>query len=126
MATKQAGSANGSAEQFPMVITVREAPGITAKLYRQIRVKGEAEYTTYMLRYASPTGTKTDTFSNLGEAKDRAKEVILAIRDNKQAILELSAKDAELYRRAVNAVAPTGVPLDVAALEYAEARTLLN
>ena len=107
-------------------MTIKGIPGITTTIYRQTQTKGGAEYLSYTLAYNLLGKLKRQTFADLGEAERAGEDAIRRIAAGEQAILELSNRDREQYQRAKDALAPLAVELDVAALEYADARTILN
>jgi site-specific recombinase XerD len=111
---------------FPKTVTVKGIPGITATIYRQRQTKGEAKYVSYTLAYSLLGKLKRHTFADLGKAEDAGADAIRRIAGGQQAILELSNQDREQYQRAKDALAPFNVALDVAAADYADARTILN
>jgi integrase len=111
---------------FPKTVTVKGIKGITATIYRQRQAKGAKTYTSYTLAYSLLGKLKRQTFADLDEAEQAGQEAITRIAGGEQSILELRSRDREQYQRAVEAVAPFKVTLDVAALEYADARTVLN
>ena len=111
---------------FPKQITVKGIPGITATIYRQKQTKASGTYTSYTLAYSLLGKLKREVFADLDEAVAAGEEAIVRIAGGQQAILELSNRDREQYQRAKEALAPLAVNLDVAALEYADARTILN
>src|ERR1035437_4809868 len=111
---------------FPKTVAVKGIPGITATIYRQKQTKAEAEYVSFTLAYSLLGKLKRQAFADLGEAEEAGAEAIRRIAGGQQAILELSNRDREQYQRAKDALAPLNVDLDVAALEYADARKLLN
>ena len=111
---------------FPKTVTVKGIPGISATIYRQKQTKGETEYVSYTLAYSLLGKLKRQTFADLGEAVRVGEDAIQRIANGEQSILELNSRDREQYQRAKDALAPLAVDLDVAALEYADARTVLN
>jgi integrase len=111
---------------FPLKVTVKGIPGISATIYRQRQTKGEATYTSYTLAYSLLGKLKRETFSDLGKAEAAGEDAIRRIAGGEQAVLQLANRDRETYQRAVDALAPFGLDLDVAATECAEVRTILN
>jgi Phage integrase family len=111
---------------FPKTVTVKGITGISATIYRQKQTKGEAEYVSYTLAYSLLGKLKRETFADPGKAAAAGEEAIRRIASGQQSILELSSRDREQYQRAQEALAPFKVDLDVAAVEYADARTILN
>jgi len=69
---------------------------------------------------------KRETFANLANAKERAREVARAIINGRTAVLELTNTDCEGYVAALERLRPLGVPLHSAVEEYVAARSHLN
>jgi integrase len=115
-----------STEDFPIVVTVKEFPGITAKIYKQTRRKGEADYTSFTLAYSLLGKRKLEAYSDLDDAKQGGEDAIKRIATGQQEILQLSNRDKDVYQRAIEFLKPFNVALDFAAQEYAEMRTILN
>jgi integrase len=69
---------------------------------------------------------KRETFGNLANAKERAREVARAIINGRTAVLELTNTDREGYVAALERLRPLGVPLHSAVEEYVAARSHLN
>jgi integrase len=69
---------------------------------------------------------KRETFGNLADAKERAREVARAIINGRTAVLELTNTDREGYVAALERLRPLGVPLHSAVEEYVAARSHLN
>ncbi len=69
---------------------------------------------------------KRETFANLANAKERAREVARAIINGRTAVLELTNTDREGYVAALERLRPLGVPLHSAVEEYVAARSHLN
>ncbi|MCX6922951.1 MAG: hypothetical protein NT154_07045, partial [Verrucomicrobia bacterium] len=111
---------------FPKQITVKGIKGIAATIYRQKQTKASGTYTSYTLAYSLLGKLKREVFADLDQAEEAGAEAIRRIAGGQQAILELNNRDREQYQRAKDALAPLAVDLDVAALEYADARTVLN
>jgi integrase len=111
---------------FPKQITIKGIKGITATIYRQKQRKNGVVYTSFTLAYSLLGKLKREVFADLGEAEQAGEQAIRSIAGGQQAILELTNRDREQYQRAKDALAPLKVELDVAALEYADARTILN
>ncbi len=66
------------------------------------------------------------TFSSLEEARTEARLKAALLARGDSAALELKGQDRLFYGRAIDAVRPFNVPLDAAAIEYAEARQILG
>src|ERR1035441_979340 len=112
--------------KFPKQISIKGIKGITATIYRQKQTKASGTYTSYTLAYSLLGKLKREVFADLDEAERAGQDAIRRIAGGQQAILELSSRDREQYQRAKDALAPLAVELDVAAVEYADARTILN
>jgi len=66
------------------------------------------------------------TFSDLGLAKTEAETVANKLSNGEVDVLTLSSGDRLAYVRAIEALKPTGVPLEMAAMQFAEAHALLE
>lgn len=100
--------------QFPMTIK----RGSTAvKIYRS----EAGAYETFTLAYYDGSKRKRQNFSDFAEAKREAESIATKLCRGELDVLTLSSEDRALYVRACEALRPTGVSLDVAAKEYAEA-----
>jgi integrase len=115
-----------SKASFPRTVTVKGIKGITATIYRQKQTKGSATYTSYTLAYSLLGKLKRETFADLAKAEQAGQDAIARVAGGEQSILELANRDREQYQRAVEALTPYKVTLDVAAIEYADARAVLN
>ena len=111
---------------FPMKVTVKGIPGITATIYRQKQTKGKARYTSYTLAYNLLGKLKRETFSDLEKAESAGEDAIRRIAGGEQAVLRLANRDRDIYQRSVDVLAPFNIELDVAASECAEVRAILN
>jgi integrase len=69
---------------------------------------------------------KRETFSNLADAKERAREVARAIINGRVPVLELTNADREGYVSALELLRPLGIPLHSAVEEYVAARSHLD
>jgi integrase len=114
------------AATFPKTVGVKGIPGITATIYRQKRAKGRGKYTSYTLAYSLLGKLKRETFAALDKAIEAAQAAIRKIASGEQAVLELRARDRDIYQRASDILAPLGIALDAAAHECADVRKILN
>jgi len=117
---------NAMKATFPRRVSVKDIPGITATIYRQKQRKGKATYASYTLAYSLLGKLKRETFADLAKAQTSGEEAIRRIAGGQQSILQLANRDREQYQRAVESLVAFNVTLDVAAQEYANARTVLN
>ncbi len=112
--------------KWPKTVTVRDIPGITAKIYRQVRHKGKAVYVSYTLAYSLLGKRKFEAYSDLGEAEQAGEDAIKRIAGGKQEVLALSNRDREAYLRSKELVAPFNIDIETACRECVETRTILN
>src|SRR5262245_4302626 len=99
-----------SEPEFPMLITVREYPGITSRIYKQVRTKGEAEYTAFIVAYTLLGKRKLESCAKLDDAIAVAKDAIRKISNGEQAVLELHNGDVFTYLRAKEHAAGVALP----------------
>jgi integrase len=66
------------------------------------------------------------TFSDLGLAKTEAETVANKLSNGEVDVLTLTSGDRLTYVRAIESLKPTGVPLEMAAMQFAEAHALLE
>jgi hypothetical protein len=112
--------------KFPFTVRVEGIPGISCKIYKQtLTIKG-AVYPTHLLSYYAGGKRKRLTYPKFEDAKAAAEEIILQQYAGEPAATVLRAQERHIYQRALAALTPTGVALDLAALEFAEARRLLG
>ena len=104
-------------------VAVRGIPGITAKVYKSVNAKG---YTSFVLTYSLLGKRKIETFNDPAKAVAAGETAISKIANGEQAVLELTNTAKDIYMRAEGYLKPLGVPLDVAAQEYAAMRGILN
>lgn len=105
--------------EFPLVIKKGYA---TVKIYR---VKNR-EKVIYTLAYASHNGRVRENVTDLAEAKRKAASIAAKLTREEAHVLELTGEDKQIYVSARNAVASTGVGLDVAARQFAAAYEILG
>ncbi|MCI0744799.1 MAG: hypothetical protein L0Y58_05265 [Verrucomicrobia subdivision 3 bacterium] len=92
------------------------------KIYRT-PTKGLESFT---VTYYKGRDRTRETFSDLKRATERAQSIVNSLVNGELGVLELKGDDRLVYIRARDAIEPFGVPLDLAALEYAEAKKLLQ
>ncbi|MHB8519516.1 MAG: tyrosine-type recombinase/integrase [Limisphaerales bacterium] len=66
------------------------------------------------------------TFADLGVAKTEAERIANSLSTGELNVLTLTNQDGLAYARAVEALKPTGVPLEMAAMQFTEAHKLLE
>ena len=108
-----------SKPKFP--VAVRRGHTVV-KIYRTPSRGCEAFTVSYYL------GEKRQrvTFADLGLAMTEAETVANKLSTGEVNVLTLTSQDRLAYIRAIEALKPTGVPLEMAAMQFAEAQTLLE
>ena len=108
-----------SKPKFP--VTVKRGYTIV-KIYRTPSRGCEAFTVSYYL------GDKRQrvTFADLGLAMTEAETVANKLSTGEVNVLTLTSHDRLAYIRAIEALKPTGVPLEMVAMQFAEAHTLLE
>src|SRR5213594_4488020 len=66
------------------------------------------------------------SFANLELARGEAERVANQLSTGQLDALSLNNQDSLVYVRSVEAVRPTGIPLDIAAMQYAEIYKILD
>ncbi|MBI3870999.1 MAG: site-specific integrase [Verrucomicrobia bacterium] len=108
-----------SKPRFPMVI---KRGHTTVRVYRTPS-NGCDQFT--VVHYRGDKRQRT-TFSDLGLAITEAETLATKLSQGELDVLLLRNEDRLAYVRAVEALKPTGVPLEVATLQFAEAFRILN
>jgi integrase len=105
--------------RFPIIV---KRGSCAVKIYRDRKPSG-----TYF-RVAYQIGGKRHrlSFSDLDKAKAEAEAKASQLSRGDVDAMQLTARDRLVYGRAVEAVREHGLPLDAAALEYSEARKMLE
>ncbi len=104
---------------FPLTIKKGHA---TVKIYRMKQRSGW----NYAVAYASPTGRVKRNFSDLELANREANTVAHSLAGGDLEALKLTGRERQLYVAANEAIAHTGLSLDVAAREFAAAFDILG
>jgi hypothetical protein len=106
--------------KWPELIEVKN---VTVKIYRHNN-KG---YTEFKVAYYDTDGRRRFyTFADYQVAKSKAKDVAATINRGEAKTLTLSGAHCVHYLRAMDALCPFSVPLDIAATEYADAKQRLG
>src|SRR5260370_19955502 len=103
----------------PILVKAGNAP---VKIYRG-KSRGYDLFT--VVHYAGGS-RRRETFGDLADAKERARQVARAIINGRAAVLELTNVDREGYVGALELLRPLGIPLHSAVEEYAAARSHLD
>ena len=106
-------------KDFPIVI---KAGSSAVKIYKETKPNGEY----YRVCYYAGGKRERLTLSSLEEAKTEARLKANLLSRGDSAALQLTGQDRLIYGRAIDAIRPFHVPLDAAAIEYAEARQILG
>jgi integrase len=97
------------------------------RIYKYTNRKGDTDYTEYKVASHDLNGKrKLQTFADLGDAKRVAKGIVDSFSGHDVDAMTLKAKDAAVYKRAIESLKPFGVGLDAAASEYAHAKKILG
>lgn len=106
-------------EAFP--VTVKRGNSVV-KIYRHENGK----YEEFKVAYYVDGKRKLETFAEYSRAKRRADDINDSVKDGDTEALSMSREDRILFERAKAAIKGTGVEIDTAAREYAEARKILG
>lgn len=107
-------------EKFP--ISVRRGSSVV-KIYRD---KTKTSGTYYRVSFYKGGKRCGLNFADLGEAKTEAEAKAAQLSRGDIDALHITGKDRLIYGRALEAIRPFDVPLDAAALEFAEAKKILS
>lgn len=107
------------APKFPLVITKGHA---SVKIYRTQNRGREL----FCLSYVAPSGRVRQNFVDFEEAKREAATKVAQLAQGDIEATKLTGQDRQLYVAAVEAIRPTGISLDIAAREFAEAFKILG
>ena len=108
------------AEKFPLTV---KAGSSSVKIYRESRPDG-AVY--FKLSYHLGGKRHRPSFADLNEAKNEATAKAAQLARGDVDAMQLNGKDRLAYGRALEAIRTLGMPLDAAAIDYAEARKVLK
>jgi integrase len=107
-------------DKFPLTI---KAGSSSVKIYREPRDDGSIYY---KLSYHLGGKRHRPSFADLDEAKNEAQAKAAQLSRGDIDAMQLNGKDRLTYGRALDAVKTLGMPLDAAAIDYAEARKILK
>ncbi len=106
-------------QTFPL--TVKRGSS-SVKIYRDVKPTG----TYYRVAYHLGGKRHRMNFADLEKATSEAEAKAAQLARGDVDAMQLSGRDRLVYGRALDAVKPTGVPLDAAAIEYAGALKVLD
>ncbi|MGZ4973442.1 MAG: tyrosine-type recombinase/integrase [Limisphaerales bacterium] len=117
--TLQAPAQSDNAPTFPLLI---QTGSVVVKIYK-VANKGRDSYT---LSYVTHGKRKLKMFADLEKAIKAAERIGDSIGRGELEVLNLRSKELLSYRLAIDALKATGVPLEVAAVQFAQAFMKLN
>lgn len=100
--------------------------GVSAKVRQIIQNKNGGTYVFYVVEYILLGKRKQEWFTELEAAKTAASDACRKISHGEQSVLQLSNHDRLIYLRAQDFLKPTGLALDMAASDFAQAFAVLN
>ena len=89
-----------------------------------VRIYRDGDY--YRLSYYLGGRRHRQTFSDLEQAKSEANAKAAQLARGDLDAAQLTGKDRLIYGRVLDAIRPLGIPLEAAAVEYAEAKKILE
>ncbi len=95
----------------------------SVKIYRAAN-KGYEDYKVVF--YDGEGKRRFKTFANYADARAKANDVNASVASGDIGALTLSNQDRTIYLRAIESLRPTGIALDTATMEYAEAKKILG
>lgn len=107
----------------PIKITVGN---VSVKIYRSTREKGGTRYQQFDVADFSSGKRKLIAFADERKARDEAIRIATAQAKLDGAVLTLTSADRSIYLRAIELLKPTGIGLDLAAAQFAEAHSKLG
>src|ERR1700722_213679 len=108
-------------QKFPMAV---KCGNVSVKIYRQ---KSRRGYTTFTVSHYEEDGMlQRFTIADFEDAKSHADETAERLNRGDGFTLMLEGADRLVYARAMTALEPLKIPLDLAASEYASAVQLLH
>jgi hypothetical protein len=109
---------------IPSKFPVRVRSGsVTVKIYRS---KNSKNYVSYVVVHSIAGKRKVQTFSDYRDAHEEASGIAQKLAKGEIEIVQLTGADRLAYGHALAELGPTGVALEVAAQEYAEAHKILG
>jgi len=120
MVSRNSAPRKTKAEKFPLTI---KAGSSAVKIYRESRPDSSIYY---KLSYHLGGKRHRPSFANLDEAKNEAAAKAAQLARGDVDAMQLNGKDRLAYGRALEAIRTLGMPLDAAAIDYAEARKILK
>lgn len=97
------------------------------KIYRGTNTKGDTQYIEFKVAFWATDGKrKFRSFADYGKARRYADTVTASFAKGDAKFLTLSGEEMVVYARATQALKPLGIPLDVAATDYAQAKAKLG
>src|SRR5438046_200245 len=95
---------------------------VTLKIYKTTNTKQGKSYDEFKLVYYDGEGKRRfQSFSDYADAVARARDVTASVSKGDTRALSLTNEDMLVYLRAIESVKPTGLVLDIATAQFAEA-----
>ena len=107
------------ADKFPLSVRRGSA---TVKIYRERKPSGDY----FRVSFYKGTVRHGLNFTDLNAAKSEAEAKAAQLSRGDIDAMAVTGRDRVVYARALEAIRPLGVPLDSAALEYSEAKKVLD
>lgn len=120
MVSRNSAPRKSKAEKFPLTI---KAGSSAVKIYRESRPDGSVYF---KLSYHLGGKRHRPSFADFDEAKNEAQAKAAQLARGDVDAMQLNGKDRLAYGRALEAIRTLGMPLDAAAIDYAEARKILK
>lgn len=111
---------------FPKTVTVQGIPKLSATIYRNRQTKNGARYVNFTLAYPLLGKLKRRTFADLDLAVSAGEEAIKAMANDRQRVLELSNRDADMWLRCQDKLKPLGMDLETAVTICVDTIGILN
>ena len=99
---------------------------VVVNIYRRKRVRGEKTYPVFDVADYSEGKRKFLSFAGEQEARDKASQIAVLLANRQGAVLSVTNTDWAAYVRALELLKPTGVPLELAAAQFAEVHAMLG
>ena len=107
----------------PIVVTVKNA---SVRIYRKERRKGGNIYQQFDVADYSTGRRRFISFADEEEARRKAREIASSLGGKKGDVVTLDGAAASAYLRAIELIEPTGIALELAAAQFAQAHSTLN
>ena len=111
-------------ESFPVEM---KRGNVSVRIYRVASTKAGREYVEFRVGYYTSEGQrKFKTFADFEEARGEARSILDSVATGNLHALTLTNQDKAIYERAIEALKTCAIPLDIAAMEYADCRKIMG